>query len=317
MPNNRPSFEKVDYSVRPAKNIERKMFAEMVARLRVFRAIDDYAYVGLGSTFFTDFVLFHKMFGITRMVSIEKAEAHRDRIDFNRPYSCVNVEFGETTAVLPRLNWSVPALVWLDYDDPLNARKLDDLTYLAQNLPSSSFVLVTLPSFPNAFQAGGPPNLPNRLETMRSHLGGKVPDSFQPRDTFDLPQAQRRIANAVIGEALSLRNSALPDAEQIKYEQTLFFRYADGAEMVTFGGLMVTSADSRRLNRSGLRGLPFYRSGARYYRLEPPKLTVKERHCLEKQLPGTEAKCPGVSEDFVKEYARLYRYFPYFVEAEV
>ena len=317
MPNNRPSFEKVDYSVRPAKNIERKMFAEMVARLRVFRAVDNYVYVGLGSTFFTDFVLFHKMFGITRMVSIEKEKDHEKRINFNKPYRCIKVEFGETTAVLPRLDWSEPAIIWLDYDDALNPRKLDDLTYLAHNLPSSSFVLVTLPSFPSTFQSGHPPNLPNRLETMRSLLGGKVPDSFQPRDTFDLPQAQRRIANAVIEDALSLRNAALPAAEQTRYEQTLFFRYADGREMVTFGGLFLTDADSRRLNRSGLRRLTFYRSRERYYRLEPPKLTVKERHCLERQLPGTEAKCPGVSDDFVKEYARLYRYFPYFVEAEV
>ena len=317
MPDNRPSFEKVDYTVRPAKNIERKMFAEMFARLRVVQPLEDYAYVGLGSTFFSDFVLFHKLLGINRMVSIEKLTDHSDRIMFNKPYRCIEVEFGETTDALPRLDWSRPAIVWLDYDDDLDRRKLEDLVYLAQNLSSSSFLLVTLPSFPKSFQAGDPPVLRNRLDVMQSVLGDRVPDSLQSSDTGNLPEAQRRIANAVIAEALVSRNAGVTESARINYRQTLYFRYADSTDMVTFGGLFLTRADSRRVNRSRLRDLPFYRPNEVHYHLNPPKLTVKERHCLDKQLPGSGAECPGVPDDFVREYAGLYRYFPYFVEAEV
>ena len=317
MSDNRPSFEKVDYTVRPAKNIERKMFAEMFARLRVFRPLESYTYVGLGSTFFSDFVLFHKLLGITRMVSIEKLTEHSERVTFNKPYGCIEVEFGETTDTLPRLDWSQPAIVWLDYDDDLDRRKLQDLIYLAQNLPSSSFLLVTLPSFPKTFQAGDPPVLRERLDTMRSILGDLVPDYLQPRDTGDLPGVQRRIANSVVNEALAARNAAAPEFERVEYKQTLYFRYADSTDMVTLGGLFLTKTDSRKAARSRLRDLPFYRPSTLHYHLDPPKLTVKERHYLDQQLPQEGAACPGVPDRFVEEYTRLYRYFPFFVEAEV
>lgn len=317
MTNSRPSFEKVDYTVRPAKNIERKMMAEMFARLRVFRPVENYTYVGLGSTFFSDFVLFHKLLGIARLISIEKEAGHSERISFNKPFGCIQVEFGETTAVLPRLDWAKPAIVWLDYDDRINLRKLDDLEFLAQNLPSSSFLVVTLPAFPKIFETGNPPDLQKRLEIVRSVLLGKVPDSWGPTATYDLLKMQRRIAIAVIRDALASRNAALPPEEHIFYEQVLFFRYSDGAPMVTFGGLFLNKEDSAILTRAGLQDLPFFQPADRYFHLEPPKLTVKERHFLDKQLPAEDAECPGLSKEFVRSYAQLYRYFPSFVEAEV
>lgn len=314
---NRPSFEKVDYTVRPAKNIERKMMGEMLGRLRVFRPVENYIYVGLGSTFFSDFVLFHKMFGIREMVSIEKETTRRRRFEFNKPFACIRVEFGETTDVLPRLDWNRAAVVWLDYDDTIDARKLDDLVYLSHNLASSSVVIVTLPAHPGNFRAGRPPNLERRLHLIRKAVGGRVPDSLQPQDTGNLPETFRRIMDAAIREALMVRNAARPDPEKVEYRQVMNFRYRDGTPMVTFGGIFLNRADIRRFERSGLRELPFYRPKDRPFHLQPPKLTFKERRHLDEQLPGTSVACPDVPEEDVRQYARLYRYFPWFVEAEI
>lgn len=314
---NRPSFEKIDYTIRPAKNIERKMMAEMLGRLLVFKPVKDYLYVGLGSTFFSDFVLFHKMFGIREMISIEKELTSRERIKFNKPFACIRVEFGETTDVLPGLDWKRPAIVWLDYDHAINARKLDDLVFLSQNVVSSSVVIVTLPAYPDNFRAGRPPNLECRLHLIREAVDGRVPDSLQSEDTVNLPETFRRIADTAIREALSTRNAAQPDPEKIEYQQIMNFRYSDGTPMVTFGGIFLDRADSRRFKRSGLRRLPFYKPKDRPFLLQPPKLTFKERRHLDEQLPGSSATCPDVPGEYVKQYARLYRYFPWFVEAEI
>ena len=51
------SYESVNYVLRPAKNIERKMFCEAFRRLAEFGRVDSYRYVGFGSTFFSDFSL--------------------------------------------------------------------------------------------------------------------------------------------------------------------------------------------------------------------------------------------------------------------
>lgn len=315
---NRPSFERVDYTVRPAKNIERKMLGEMLGRLRAFRPVEDYLYVGLGSTFFSDFVLFHKTFGIREMISIEKETTRRKRIEFNKPFACIRVEFGETTDVLPRLDWNRAAVVWLDYDDTIDARKLDDLVYLSHNLASSSVVIVTLPARPGDFPAGRPPDLERRLHLIRKAVNGRVPDSLRPQDTGDLPESLRRIVDTAIREALAMRNAAQPDSEKMEYRQIMNFRYRDGTPMLTFGGIFLNQADTHRFELTRLSELPFYQSQGRpYCRLQPPKLTFKERRHLDEQLPGISATCPDVPEEDVREYARLYRYFPWFVEAEI
>jgi len=318
MSSNRPSFEKVDWTVRPAKNIERKMIGELMGRMHVFRPVEDYLYVGLGSTFFSDFVLFHKTFGVRQMISIEKETTRRGRIDFNKPFACIRVEYGETTDVLPRVEWNRAAVVWLDYDNKIDARKLDDVIYLSHNLLSSSVLMLTLPARPNDFPAGRPPNLERRLQLIRQGVHGRVPDSLRPMDTADLPEALRRIVNTTIREALRVRNAARGDAEKVEYRQMMNFRYRDGMPMVTFGGIFLNRADARQLKQARLCELPFYRpEGSPCYCLSPPTLTFKERRRLDEQLPGTSATCPDVPEEDLRQYARLYRYFPWFVEAEI
>lgn len=318
MSSNRPSFEKIDWSVRPAKNIERKMIGELLRRLHVFRPVEDYLYVGLGSTFFSDFVLFHKTFGIREMVSIEKETTRRGRIDFNKPFACIRVEYGETTDVLPRVDWNRAAVVWLDYDNKIDARKLDDVVYLSHNLASSSVIIITLPTHPDDFPTGQPPNLERRLHLIRGAVKGRVPESLRPRDTADLPEAFRRIVSTAIREALAVRNAARSGSEKVEYRQMMNFRYRDGAPMVTFGGIFLNPADSGRFERARLGELQFYRpEGKPYYRLSPPTLTFKERRRLDEQLPGTSATCPDVPGEDLRQYARLYRYFPWFVEAEI
>jgi len=57
-----PSYRLINYNLRPAKSVERKMLAEGMSRLSIFGKIEDYNYVGFGSTFFSDFLLLHSEF---------------------------------------------------------------------------------------------------------------------------------------------------------------------------------------------------------------------------------------------------------------
>ena len=43
------SFTKIDYRLRPAKSVERRMMAESFLRLRPFGSVESYRYVGMGS----------------------------------------------------------------------------------------------------------------------------------------------------------------------------------------------------------------------------------------------------------------------------
>ncbi len=97
------SFESVNYTIRPNKNIERKLVFEALRVLRSSIPLNGYRYVGLGSLWFVDFILAHRYLSINNMVCIEY-ETEAERVEFNRPYDCIEVLRGNTTDVLPTID---------------------------------------------------------------------------------------------------------------------------------------------------------------------------------------------------------------------
>ena len=116
------SYKKIDYRLRPAKNVERKMLAEAFNRLSKFAPVNSYRYIGMGSLYFSDFILFHRSLGFQKMISIEaeEKEPQQERFKFNKPFNCVDIKFGFTSKILPNLNWDTRDVIWLDYDGKLN-----------------------------------------------------------------------------------------------------------------------------------------------------------------------------------------------------
>src|SRR5262249_18751827 len=93
-----PSFERVDYSIRTNKNIERKLVFDRLRTLDAALHFSTYRYMGLGSMWFVDFVLAHRALRINELWSLEESNA--DRAEFNKPYDCIRIIPGTTTTTL-------------------------------------------------------------------------------------------------------------------------------------------------------------------------------------------------------------------------
>src|SRR5438128_622831 len=106
-----PSFDAINYSLRASKSIQRQLVFEGVRMLQRELHLERLAYVGLGSIWFTDFTMAHKLLGIDDMVSIESHPVGYRRAVFNSPYATVKVREGYSSEVLPAL-----------YDDEIIAR---------------------------------------------------------------------------------------------------------------------------------------------------------------------------------------------------
>jgi len=131
----------VHYSLRPAKNIERKMMGEAFARLAPLCPLSKYRYIGFGSEFFNDFALYHETLGIREMLSIEHDVERVPRCEFNRPYKCIKVEPGTASEVLPKLKWAPRSIVWLDYLDRLKHSVLADISLVVSAVSSGSLLV--------------------------------------------------------------------------------------------------------------------------------------------------------------------------------
>jgi hypothetical protein len=205
-----------------------------------------------------------------------------------------------------------PAIVWLDYDDAFSAWMLEDLDHVVSLCQPPTMLLVTLNVHPGHDQdrrgrfidaLPSPERLPRWAQTD-ADLG---------------PETKRRgWGNAVREVCTDQLNTALLDrgSPGLTYEQVFHFRYADGAPMLTFGGLL--SAGGSDVCNFG--NLPYCRDGDRAFVIKPPVVTLREGLALEAMLPGvpgTPVGLPGVDAAEVEAFRVLYRYLPSFADVDL
>jgi hypothetical protein len=110
------SYLSVHYELRSAKQVERRMLIDALHTLGEdgFR-ISDYQYTGMGSIYFVDFVLFHKLLNISDMRSVEYDSGIRKRVRFNRPFSFIKIFIDDVANIIPKLSLRKRHLLWIDY----------------------------------------------------------------------------------------------------------------------------------------------------------------------------------------------------------
>jgi hypothetical protein len=311
------SYTRINYSLRPAKNIERKMIVDVLRRLRAFAPLTDYRYVGLGSTYFSDFALFHKALNIQTMISIEQDEENAERFEFNAPFGCVQMRFGHSTSVLPTLDWQAETIAWLDYDGSLDGGILADVGFVAAEAKPGSVLMITTNAHPVSLTSA-----PGRVEKLRADVGAEnVPAEIdKPADLADwkLARACRQIFDNAIAATLRDRNAGLPDDAQMRYRQLFNFNYQDGAKMLTVGGLLYRADQEDVVEACAFDDFAWVKTDEEPYLIEAPNLTFREMRRLNEQLPrDADLEAPGVPDEDVRRYETVYRYFPAFVDAEI
>ena len=335
------SYRQIDYSLRPAKSIERKMLAEAFRRLTFFDHVSNYRYIGFGSTYFTDFILFHKTLGIRDMVSIEERVKDKPRFEFNRPFNCIRMEYENSNTVLPREDWDKEVIIWLDYDKGLNIQKLQDIACVCTKAVSGSVLIVTVNARPvdvlrNRDLETEEEMQQFRLKKFTENVGESRASDFSSTDLegWNLAKTYRKVILNEVDQTLADRNGLLSDKKKMRSKPLFNFHYSDGQKMLTVGVLLYAEEDVEKVKRCDFEdpGLDFIRTGSEAYQIQVPRLTHRERRYLDKKLPliaGEEVEegesATDVEEDVdigipsedVERYIRLYRYFPNFAETEL
>jgi hypothetical protein len=310
-----PSFERINYSIRPAKQVERKMLVEAFRRLEKIGALPAYQYVGFGSPYFPDFVLVHRALNISTMTSMERELDAEERMKFNRPFGCVTLAMGEAGDILPTLSWVQRAIVWLDYDKSLDVQKISDIKTVVSSAPSGSCIVISVNAAPGT-QDG-------RLQRLQSQLEGMFPFDIQDGDLlggWNTARLFRRVIDDQIRLALDDRNAGLPPAAHLRYRPIFNFHYKDGAHMLTVGGVLYDDGNLSHLDACGFETLPFVRMDIDPYLIEVPNLTLREVRFLDQQLPCSSVDdivAAFIPADDLKTYYGSYRYFPRFVDVDL
>ncbi|MFA5862959.1 MAG: O-methyltransferase [Candidatus Thermoplasmatota archaeon] len=320
------SYEKFDYTLRPAKSVERRLIAETVRKLSVLGDVSLYRYIGFGSVAFADFVLFHKALGIDDMISVEREEGDLPRFEFNKPFQGIVIEPGRSDNVLPRLDWRQKTFLWLDYEGPIDDAALADVDLFVTEAAVGSVAFVSANAQAILTDEMKKTHKSERALERMSELvtGGRLPTELKPDDLHGtkLTTLFRQLIRDQIGRALSARNAGASAATRVFAKEVFDVEYRDGARMMTFG-FLIHRADQRALVAgSGLDNLDWVPKSALDppFSIELPLLTVRERRHLEGQFPYV--KLDEVDPDWLRElgaeqYRRFYRHYPNYVDLEM
>lgn len=324
-----PSFERIDYSLRTNKNIERKLVFDHLRGLQPPLDFSSYRYLGFGSLWFVDFVLAHRALGIRQLCSIERSE-NSARAEFNKPYACIEVRPGDATDVIESISdaeWKQPHLAWLDYDGIFDESARKDCERFMERAAAGSIVIVTANGVRQSYKRGTPDNPKPVIETLREQMGDAVP-SVVPGGLADVDQAAfpqflaRTISNFMAGtlRACGREVEGMP-ARFIPLFEVI---HRDGATMVTIGGLIASWRMLTDLEKHfGADANELYDGGGRLDEvLDLIPLTIKEKLALDELLPCEEAQMPArleasrvrIPADHAIKYRKLYPHFPLFGE---
>jgi len=292
------------------------MLCDIFRRLR-FGPIEAYQYVGFGSVAFVDFRLFHRTLGITEMTSIEDAAPEEeDRFSRNTPFEGINLIFGKSLKVLPKLNFAKPTIIWLDYDDVLSKSMTTDLSSVARDIESGSFIGVTLPV---GFFAEGPGRI-KIFSKLKGDFPEYISDDAKPSmmDGPRFAEFGRTVLGAALQKALGDSDAGKSQELQRSAIQICNFRYKDGAPMATFGWVVVAEEDKSKFEASKFDALSFIRTDNKYFTIKIPLITPLEVREMERKLPNLEAEesLSWIPLEEREAFLNIYRYLPFFAPME-
>jgi|GEM_PF-4291476 len=303
------SSTKVQYDLRAAKQVERRMLIDAFQILAVGGfPIRDYEYCGMGAIYFVDFAMLHRHLGMEHLFSAEEDKGSYKRAAFNCPYSSVKVENVTIGDLVKRRPTGKDRIVWLDFDQVMGAAHLEDIRQTTSLLSPGSILLVTL-------DAEWP-------ESAESVVGVKeyyqsVADTFAaslPVDWYHRSEVHRACASIILQTVESGLNGS-----GLHFERLFYFTYADGHLMVSVGGMICDDDCRKRLRLTGIHRSPYVRTDwqAAPCHIEVPKLTRKERMYLDGHMPAGESFRPepfDLPEQDLRHYKEIYRFMPSYGE---
>ena len=285
----------------------------MIDGLRILSAagvpVSEYRYVGFGSVHFVDFVMFHKLLGVRKLTSVEHSEDIKKRVEFNKPYGCVNVIIKSMSDVVPTLSRDERHILWLDYDDVLDQSQLEDVWAASATLSVGSMLIVTVDVQPPKNK-----HTPDEWKAYHEEMAGTYLGD-QPVTMY----TRQRLARVNIDALSRAMASGVAGRKDVELIPMFSFLYADTHEMLTIGCMIGTRYEGRLVRRSGLDDQIYSRDdfSREPYRIRVPIVTRRERAYLDRAMPCADGWAP---EDFEMDpeeaalYRDVYRFLPAYAE---
>ncbi len=329
MKKSKPSFEKINYIFRPKKQIERKILIELFQKIQntLNIPISEYQYIGLGSIYYYDFILFHKYLNIRDMISLDDKE-NFNRFEFNKPFDFITFKNMSTTDFLSNDDLYKKSFIWFDYDSSLIRYNKRNKTFLNTETIFKDIQIFTKKS--------------KELDLFVLTVNIKIRDTLfeSPRfkkafiDEYDeyLSDQYKKVNNITFEKYPWIIQNIIVNIfrnnEQfhpVKFRKLFSFIYRDGAPMYTIGGIF--SENNLSSNLLAKKDNFFETDENKFVDINVPLLTYYEKMTLDKNILNIEENMSSLNKEKIIEmlgfemepyelrsYLDYYRYYPQYYE---
>lgn len=323
------SFEYVNYMLRPKKQIERKIIIEILQELKKEIPLSKYLYIGFGSIYYYDFILFHKILNMNNLLSIDD-KSTKKRFEFNRPYDFISFENKISTDFLSEYDWKQNSTLWLDYDDKLKDIVLSDLKIITKNCKKKDFLIITLNAYCEKYSHKRKHARENFYRVFGTYVSQECKDN-----KYYTPKNFPLLLQDVIMNYLM----TMSEYRDIRFYKLFSFRYQDRSPMFTIGGIFDDNGEV--WNKDW--GNKFISRTEEVKDIDVPILTYREKFYIDSHIEELKQKIDGIENEIeggnsslmeqkmtekinemlpfelrsfydLKSYVEYYKYYPQYYE---
>lgn len=314
------SYNMINYKLRPQKQIERGLVAQLV---NVFRnTIEcDINYIGMGSLYFADFIFFNKNCKINRMISIEKMTDNEGRFDaqkekrfnFNKPLSEIELIPKSVSDAIDDLPLEDNNFVWLDYDGQIEPYMITDLNEIIKNASATSLIALTYNSgIASRYKSNTVIDI-EKCETEYADF--RTQQDTQKFDKNNYSSLAIEICEHYLLAKLQDHNKFFK--RKMKLEKISNIKYQDGAKMNTVIWALV---DETQEYRESLISRLQQCEASGDINLSMQVLTLYEKQCLDRCDEDKRAdllKEMGIDQSTADKYYKYSKYIPEYTEVYI
>lgn len=313
----RDSGEKINYTLRPAKGVERKILCDILSKCETTVPIHNYRYIGFGSFYYSDFILFHNQLNIEKMISIESS-TDIDRYTFNKPYKCVDLIQGDSATVLgSQIEFSKETrdIIWLDYDGTFSKEMIADFITIASKISPDSFLFSSF----NSSIISPHIEMEKQYIELKEQFGDFLPE-VDPKNISEaqIPGIVYEIIDGAIQKAVNERN--IVEDTKIIAKSFFYVKYRDGAPMLTIGYYFSDADGWAHFQSSKAKDSPWFSTEKNPQKITIPCFTKAEIIAINRYLPGSTpseilSHIPHLKETDIANYIKIYKYYPNFLDS--
>jgi hypothetical protein len=322
------------YNLRRNKYVERQLFMELLSRFSRWQEIGSYLYIGFGGVYFEEFKLLHTRFSIKKMISLEREEWMLARQELNIPYGCITPFHGSSSDLVINIDTyraigeTTNLLIWLDYVTPSELpTQLSEVRSLISKLEHGDILKITFSLHTGWLNKGSSDNvLTNRLENLQSQLGSAyLAEGISINDVTNegLPHVYLDALKRKLAEGLA-------ENANLEFLPLGCYTYNDGTPMLTITGALIDRGGQAAFeDRADLGKLDFASPKWEIHQIEVPDMSLQERLEIDKKLNGKTAeeiagelpfrfeKDADESLDLIRNYLKLYRFYPNYHRVQI